>query len=243
MRYSAPLMVLALGACVMAPAPAPVSYPPEATGAPLSATDQALDPQAAARNFSAVVGRMEPVAERECRARRVNANCDFRIVVDTTPGAEPNAFQTQDGAGRPIIAFTVRLIGLARNQDELAFVMGHEASHYILAHMVRQERTAMTGAILTGVATAALGGDPTAIQQAQQMGASLGARAYSKDMELEADQMGTILAWEAGFDPLRGAQFFNRLPDPGDDFLGTHPPNAQRLQIVRQTMAAIGAAP
>ncbi len=62
-------------------------------------------------------------------------------------------------------------------------------------------------------------------------------------MELEADQMGTILAWEAGFDPLRGAQFFNRLPDPGDDFLGTHPPNAQRLQIVRQTMAAIGAAP
>ena len=109
MKYSAPLMVLALGACVMAPAPVPVGYPADTSGAPLSATDLALDPQAAARNFSAVVGRMEPVAERECRARRVNANCDFRIVVDTTPGAEPNAFQTQDGAGRPIIAFTVRL--------------------------------------------------------------------------------------------------------------------------------------
>lgn len=44
----------------------------------------------------------------------------------------------------------------------------------------------------------------------------------------------------AGYDPLRGAAFFVRIPDPGDQFLGTHPRNAQRIETVRRTAAALG---
>ena len=95
----------------------------------------------------------------------------------------------------------------------------------------------MTGALIFGVLTAASGGDQTAIESAQNIGGTFGARRYAKDYELEADALGTVLAWEAGFDPERGAAFFARIPDPGNRFLGTHPPNAQRIETVRRTLA------
>ena len=41
------------------------------------------------------------------------------------------------------------------------------------------------------------------------------------------------------FDPLIGAQYFSRIPDPGNSFLGTHPPNAKRLETVRRTLASL----
>ena len=33
-----------------------------------------------------------------------------------------------------------------------------------------------------------------------------------------------------------GTGFFDRLPDPGDRFLGTHPPNAERKAVVAATV-------
>jgi hypothetical protein len=56
----------------------------------------------------------------------------------------------------------------------------------------------------------------------------MAARSYSKDFELQADALGAEIALVAGYDPLRGTAFFDRLPDPGDKFLGSHPPNAAR---------------
>lgn len=235
MKHFALLSVLALAACAVAPGPAP--YPQ--AEAPLQAPEAAVDPATAARNFGSVVARMEPVVEAECRKRLPNENCDFRIVVDTSPGAPANAFQTRDALGRPVVAFTVALIAEARNTDELAFVMGHEASHHILNHIPRQQRTEQISGVLTGALAAALGGDPSAVSAAQDLGANVGARTYSKDYELEADALGTELAYLAGYDPEHGALFFNRIPDPGSSFLGSHPPNAQRIAIVRQTMAGL----
>jgi len=77
------------------------------------------------------------------------------------------------------------------------------------------------------------------VRSAQELGAAVGARTYSKEFELEADRLGTIITKRAGYDPLRGAEFFTRIPDPGNRFLGTHPPNAQRIQTVRETAARL----
>ncbi len=226
---------LALSACVVVAPPAEIDRP----GLPLPAPEPVPSPQTAARNFSTVVRRMEPEIARTCAVELGPANCDFRIIVDTTPGAPPNAFQTRDETGRPIIAFTLALIAEARNEDELAFVMGHESAHHILAHIGRSQQTAALGGALSGALVAAMGGDPGSIQTAQQLGATVASRTYSKDYELEADQLGTVLAWRAGFDPILGAAFFTRIPDPGNRFLGTHPPNADRIAVVRETVALL----
>ena len=67
----------------------------------------------------------------------------------------------------------------------------------------------------------------------------MGARSYSKEFELEADALGTVITKKAGFNPLVGAEFFTRIPDPGNRFLGTHPPNAQRIETVRRVNAKL----
>lgn len=198
-----------------------------------------LNASAAARSFVQVVRTLEPVAERECRNRTTGLNCDFNIVVDDRPGQPANAFQTLDENGRPIVAFTLALIADARNADELAFVLGHETAHHIAGHIARQQQNAMAGAVIfAGIATLS-GGDATAVRTAQELGAEVGARRYSKDFELEADALGTIITARAGYNPLRGAEFFTRIPDPGDRFLGTHPPNSSRIDTVRRTMAGL----
>lgn len=224
--------VAALAACEVVPV-APNSPLPTAT------TQQQPTSRTSARNFVRVVSTLEPVAERECRARTTNVNCDFNIVVDDRPGQPANAYQTLDRQGRPIIAFTLALIGDAQNEDELAFVMGHEAAHHIAGHIGRQQQNAVAGAVIfAGLATLS-GGDANTVRSAQELGAQVGARSYSKDFELEADALGTVITKKAGYDPLRGAVFFTRIPDPGDKFLGTHPPNAARIDVVRRTAAGL----
>ena len=195
--------------------------------------------RAMARAFVAVVNQLEPVAEAECRRRSPRLNCDFLIVVDDRPGVPANAFQTVDDNGRPIIAFTLALIQDARNADELAFVMAHEAAHHIAGHLERQRRNATLGAAVLGELAGATGGDANAIRTAQELGAVVGARSYSKDFELEADRLGAVIATRAGYDALVGAEFFFRVPDPGDRFFGTHPPNAARYEAVRRVVAGL----
>ncbi|AXI47731.1 peptidase M48 [Sulfitobacter sp. SK012] len=227
--------VVLLAACEVTTVSAPQGGP---AGAP-KLSGPTLTANQAARSFVRVVQLVEPVAERECRARTSRVNCDFYIVVDDRPGQPANAYQTLDKRGRPVIAFTLALIEDARNEDELAFVLGHEAAHHIAGHIGRQQQNAVAGAVIfAGLATLS-GGDANTIRSAQELGAQVGARSYSKDFELEADALGTIITARAGFQPLRGAEFFTRIPDPGDRFLGTHPPNRDRLETVRRTVAGL----
>lgn len=206
---------------------------------PAAVPDELRGRDAAKRAFAQVVADVEPVAEAECRRRTKGVNCDFKIVVDSRPGIPPNAFQTLDENKRPIIVFTVSLLEEARNADEIAFVLGHETAHHIRGHIARQQQNAVQGAvILAGIAT--LGGaSPAEVRKAAETGAAVGARSFSKEFELEADSLGTIISARAGYSPLKGAQFFNRIPDPGDQFLGTHPPNADRLATVRREAARL----
>ncbi len=227
-------LLVGLAACEVVPV--------DPSGTAPTATQQSAGTPSArtnARSFVRVVSILEPVAERECRAQTTNVNCDFNIVVDDRPDQPANAYQTLDRQGRPIIAFTLALIADAQNEDELAFVMGHEAAHHILGHIGRQQQNAVAGAVIfAGLATLS-GGDASSVESAQRLGAQVGARSYSKDFELEADSLGTIITKRAGYDPLRGAEFFTRIPDPGDKFLGTHPPNAARINTVRKTAAGL----
>lgn len=205
------------------------------------------DPDAArtrAREFVAVVNAVEPVAEAACRSEGIVSNCDFQILIDDRRGMPPNAFQTRDAAGRPMIVFTVALIQDVRNSDELAFVMAHEAAHHIAGHLDRQHANAERGAQVFGELASITGtATPESIRAAQELGAAVGQRSYSKDFELEADALGTVIAARAGFDPLRGSEFFFRIPDPGNVFLSTHPRTADRVAIVQEVAATLGITP
>jgi Zn-dependent protease with chaperone function len=236
-------LFLAVAGCTVSTGAAPPSSGPIGVLQPLptpAPVPDAVGPDAAARNFIAVVRRVEPVAEQVCRAERPRSNCDFRIVVDDRPGAPPNAFQTLDRSGRPVIGFTLALVADARNQDELAFILGHEAAHHIAGHIPMAQQSAATGALVGGLLGTLGGLDAQSVDVISQLGATVGARRFSKDFELEADALGTVIAARAGYNPVRGAAYFSRIPDPGDQFLGSHPPNADRMRIVQTTAARMG---
>ena len=225
MRAFALSLLLALTAACsvpMAPAPAP---PPTA----------AVPPDALP--LVEVVNRVMPVAVDACRSQRRRQRCDFLVALDDSPDIEANAFQTLSRDGRPVIGFTLPLVQQTRNDDELAFILAHEAAHHIAGHIARGQNSARIGADLISGLVAAGGGDEVAIREAQNFGAFLGVRRYAQEFELEADALGALIAREAGYDPLRGVMFFQNAPDPGARFLGTHPPNAARIEIVRRALA------
>ena len=90
-----------------------------------------------AKNFVQVVDDVMPLARDLCRSRTQGVRCDYAVLVDDRAGQEPNAFQTLSPEGQPVIGFTLSLILLARNIDELAFMLSHEAAHHIEGHIAR----------------------------------------------------------------------------------------------------------
>lgn len=215
-------------------------------------------PNQAARNFVQVASRIEPIAERFCEEQTSdvpNFNCDVQIVIDDQMPVR-NAYQTYARDGTPIVAFTLPMVADARNQDEIAFVLGHEFGHHIAQHIQKGQQQATAGALILGAlmvaAQAQSAGSPYYNQvQAQQdlqnvmeLGYAAGQRAFSQEYELEADLIGTYIAEAAGYDAVRGARFFarpepTRREDGALSFWGTHPPNEARLALVIETARAL----
>lgn len=222
-------------------------------GAVTPAASATWDPSRARTpaDFSRVAARIEPVAERFCREELPDAPpawCDYRIRLDTNRENPPNAYQSEGEDGRPNITFGATLLPEMQSDDEIAFVLSHEASHHIAGHIPKQQQQQVLGALLLGGLVAAAGnpmGGPAsdqAIQQAMDIGAYVGVRSYSQSYELEADTLGAFIAARAGYDPERGAQIFTRpaLANPGGPpLLASHPGSAQRQATIARVAAEI----
>ena len=115
----------------------------------------------------------------------------------------------------------------------------------------KQQQQQVLGALVLGGLVAAAGdayGSPAsddAIRQAMDVGATLGARAYSQSYELEADTLGAYIAARAGYDPERGADDLRaarRSPTPAARRSSPrHPASAQRQATVARVAADIRA--
>lgn len=203
-----------------------------------TATPPAREPVAlgGAFSFSAVVDRLAPVVQETCETADLVQNCKIRLYIADAPDGTANAFQSIDGFGRPFVLVTTSLLEDVRNEDEIALILAHEAAHHILNHLARQREDAVEAASALGAAAARDGGNRQEVRKAQRIGALVGARLFAQEYELEADALGAIILREAGFDAIRGAEFFYRIPDPGNHALNTHPSNAKRRAVVRDAV-------
>ena len=192
---------------------------------------------AAFRQLSRSVGKE---ARAACLRQAKVKNCEFTFLVDLNPRAPANAFQTLDKKGQPVIIMTRSMIASAQNPDELAFVLGHETAHHLLRHIPRQAESAQESAAIFDGLGKLFGEEGEELERTQKIGAEVGVQVNVKAFELEADQLGTIITYKAGYNPLIGAKYFGRIPDPEDSFLASHPPNAQRVQMVQDTARKLG---
>ncbi|SHG54150.1 M48 family metallopeptidase [Cognatishimia maritima] len=201
-----------------------------ACGVPSPQTE--LEPPA--DGFGDVVNRLAPVVQNTCLEVAVVKNCRIRLYVAEAEDGTANAFQSIDALGRPFVVITTDLVAETRNEDELALILAHEAAHHILNHLARQKADSVQASNALGEAARREGADGPTVREAREVGAFVGARLFAQEYELEADALGAIILRRAGFDPLRAVAFFDRIPDPGNHALNSHPSTAERRAAVRK---------
>jgi predicted Zn-dependent protease len=165
------------------------------------------------------------------------------VVLDS---ADQNAFVLPNGK----VGFFRGLLGLARSDDEVAAVLGHEVGHLVARHPA--ERVSQQLAVQAGVGlTELLLSQGENADNAQAIAAALGLGAaygvilpYSRKHELEADRVGVELMAKAGYDPKAAVSFWTRMTErqagqpKAIEALSTHPADARRLAELK---AAVGA--
>ena len=97
-------------------------------------------------------------------------------------------------------------ITAAANEAELAGVMAHEMSHVYMQHSAKQASKAQSMGLLAGLAEAALGATVGGtVGELGAMGIQMGAQGlslkYSRGDEAQADAVGAIILYKAGYKP------------------------------------------
>ena len=149
----------------------------------------------------------------------------------------PNAFALPGGK----MGVYTGMLKVAKNQNQLAAVLGHEVGHVLAQH--GNERISQQQ--LTNVALAAAAGSgylDTASMQALGLGAQIGILLpYSRTHESEADIIGLDLMAEAGFDPRQSVKLWKNMEKAGGgappEFLSTHPASSTRIDNLLNNMA------
>jgi predicted Zn-dependent protease len=157
-----------------------------------------------------------------------------------------NAFSVPGGS---IYVYT-GLIERAKTTDELAGVLGHEITHAKNHHMVRASGPDPIS-ILSLLAMVALAKSGSGAEAAGTVGQAVAATrqlAYSRQLEMEADTLGTRYMAAAGYDP-KGTLAFLKMLDqeralnPVDvpAYIMTHPITQERVANAELVVKSLGA--
>ncbi|HEU5235080.1 MAG TPA: M48 family metallopeptidase [Terriglobales bacterium] len=159
---------------------------------------------------------------------------EFHVI----PEKEINAFALPGG---PMFVNAGAIVA-ADNEAQLAGVMAHEMSHVYMQHSAKQaSKQAFTNGIL-GVLGAIVGGGTagTLARLGMQIGAGAISLKYSRNDEAQADAVGAIIMYKAGYDPRALAQFFEKLESEGSSgpqFLSDHPDPGNRSAAIDKEIA------
>jgi len=129
-------------------------------------------------------------------------------------------------------------VALAKTDDQLAIVIGHELAHANLGHVQKREQNAWLGK-LGGAAIDGgflLGGIYTHGAFRRHFG-KVGAKAYGTAFEREADYVGAYYAARAGYDVSRVVETWRALR--GTSFARNHPLSPARFIEMREVVKEI----
>lgn len=147
----------------------------------------------------------------------------------------PNAFALPGGK----VGVNTGLFKAAKNDDQLAAVIGHEVAHAIARHgaeRMSQGTVAQVGGAVVGVATGnqAYVGAYAALAQ---LGFML---PNSRTQESEADHIGIIYMAKAGYDPRASIALWENMQKVGGtgpmEWLSTHPSSGNRIKRLQELM-------
>ncbi len=148
-----------------------------------------------------------------------------------------NAFALPGG---PIYFYDGLIDSLGRDEDQVAWVIGHEITHIRQKHAVRRIERAIGAQVLIEVL---LGGQNTAREIAGIV-VGLGLQDYGRDNEIMADQLACRWTAGAGYDPTAGLAVLETFKsiqgeDPSDFeiLFMSHPGNNTREDAVKDYLS------
>jgi Putative Zn-dependent protease, contains TPR repeats len=157
----------------------------------------------------------------------------------------PNAFALPGGK----VGVHTGMFKVAKNQDQLAAVIGHEIGHVYARHtnerVSRQAATTGVLGVLGAVAGARYGqGASQMVTQGGSTLANLGLLLpFSRTQETESDEIGQQLMAQAGFDPAQAVNLWeNMIAESGSrqpEWMSTHPDPQNRIATLRQRAPAL----
>ncbi|RZJ16924.1 MAG: M48 family peptidase [Brevundimonas sp.] len=182
--------------------------------------------------------RVRRVGDRIVQAAGLGGRTwEYAVFVDNSP----NAFVLPSGK----IGVTTALLGLARNDDQLAAVLGHEVGHVVARHAAeRYSSTALASVGLQAVQGVA-GDYARAAGAIGGLGAQYGVLLpFSRRDELEADRLGVDYMQRAGFKPAESVALWRIMAAQRQtatpEFASTHPSDASRIAALEQYIASKG---
>lgn len=131
----------------------------------------------------------------------------------------------------------------ALNDDELAFVLGHEAGHVAARHIAKKIQANMAYQAILAAAFASIGDKSAAA--AENIAGPLNTAynliylSYSRQDELDADKLGVEYAMYAGYNPYAAITSLEKLKKKGVEFkifryFRTHPYVDERIKILKE---------
>jgi predicted Zn-dependent protease len=158
-----------------------------------------------------------------------------------------NAFALPSGR----LFVTRGLLALANDDAEIAAVIAHEMAHVSAKHALARANLTSSlqrnSRLVSSVATDLLHNPSIASRSEQQAQGSLAA--FSRQQELDADEIGIRTIAKAAFDPYGAVRFLTSMRRQVEargkattpDFLSTHPSTPERIQKAVQEASQYGA--
>jgi Zn-dependent protease with chaperone function len=149
------------------------------------------------------------------------------------------------------IILTQRLVNFCLNDDELAFIVGHELAHQAQGHLVRdaghRQLALLAGEVITAFTTLSLGEllnwkHGRVAPNVRMVSRDAVVSVFSRDDEREADTYGQWYAYQAGYNLDKGLMVLERIasvdakdPFATTYFLDSHPAPLDRLARLKLT--------
>lgn len=176
------------------------------------------------------------------RLAKVAEDPGFQWEFNVIQSPQVNAFCLPGGK----VAVYTGILPVAKNENGLAAVMGHEIAHAIARHgaeRMAHQKLVQIGTLAAGVAVS----DMDEQQRRMVMGAlGVGAQfglllPFSREHESEADYMGLIYAARACFDPREAPLLWERMGQASGgrgpaEWQSTHPSHETRIRQLNEWM-------
>ena len=195
----------------------------------------------AAAVVKSVGRRMADATEKYLKANGLQSELsnfawEFNLVKDS----QVNAFCMPGGK----IVVYEGLLSVAKTEEELAVVIGHEIAHAVAKHSNERMSQQIMSQYGMSILSQALSQKSSIVQNTAVSVFGLGAQIgfmlpYSRKHEYEADYMGIVFMELAGYDSSAAVDFWQKMASLSSgsnddvDFLSTHPSDSKRIEQLK----------